>query len=113
MKLSPRGDGVKTGYEEIPPPIVECENCGLKDYSHKMMNFKLFIGSPGHESLPGIDCGANQGKDALGHWICPKEECFDTVVQGCKETHIKPMLDELHSLLGEQATWVRNVKPTD
>ena len=78
-------------------PIVTCENpsCGMQGPTHKMINFTLIVGSPGHETLPPLQCLAMQGPMALGHWTCSRE-CWLLVAHACVDEHGHEMLIQAH-----------------
>lgn len=110
MPLSKNNYGQSDQFAAVVTPTVTCEYCGTTGLANRMINFKLIIGSPGHESLPPIDCMANQGPTAFGHWICGKESCFDATIQACKEQHVKAILDNQHATVTDgSSVWQRGV----
>lgn len=105
MNLQPMNGDVGTP-EEVTSPVVRCENCGTARPSHRMVNFVVCVGSPGHEDLPPFQCNAKQvdprtPMHALGHWGC-SEECIETIMRACIEQHMIPALRSLRATIDKE-----------
>lgn len=108
MPLTPHNFHRGDPYAEIPPPEVVCECCGARGTTSTMVNQKISVGCPGHPSIPAIYCDATQGPNAYGHWTCPNQTCFLSVLVACGKEHIVELIKAAHIQLGVDATWQQN-----
>lgn len=81
--------------------IVQCEACGIAGPSHRMINFAIVIGSPGHEDLTGFQCpGSKQlPTDTSEHWAC-SPDCWKVVAHACIDEHMHMLLQYHRSKVG-------------
>jgi hypothetical protein len=74
-----------------PEPIRTCDlvGCNVSRISSQMINFTMFIGSPGHPMEGAFQCGEGE------HWGCS----IDHVVQighACLDEHVQQELVDRH-----------------
>ena len=81
-------------------PTVNCESCGKSGPSHLMINCIIFIGSPGHPSLPPFQCpGSQQIEQRPEHWACTPE-CWLLVAHACIDEHMHELLKVTRQSVG-------------
>lgn len=71
-------------------PLVACEACGRQKPRHEMINLVVSVPAPGHPSILGFSCPANE------HWACSLD-CWRAVAHACVDEHLFTILQAKHA----------------